>query len=146
MNSNRYIAGVDWGRDELTDVVVVDATNNRVVDVVELHGMTWQVQRGQLTALCAQWGLDALWIEANGIGGPNIEALQAEGLPAIPYTMTTRNKQDLFNVLRASIEGGRLHLADRPELLREVMHDDGSVALALAWYGAQHGNAGISFV
>jgi transcriptional regulator with XRE-family HTH domain len=47
----------------------------------------------RLAALAALWQPEAIWAEANSIGGPNIEALQAEGLQFGRY--------DIFHSLHA---------------------------------------------
>ena len=163
----RYVFGVDWGRDnDFTCIVVLAARAGRVVALDRFNDIGWAVQRGRLAALAATWQPDAIWAEANSIGGPNIEALQAEGLPVMPFTTTASNKGPLIDALALALERGTLALLDDSVLLAELsayslerlpsgryrygappgLHDDTVIALALAWHGALNAGSGISFV
>jgi hypothetical protein len=107
-----------------------------------------------------------IWAEANSIGGPNIEALQAEGLPVNAFTTSASSKPTLIESLALAIERGELALLRDPVLLGELQaytverlpsgrfrytappgaHDDTVIAAALAWYGVNHSGTSISFV
>lgn len=163
----RYVFGVDWGRDnDFTCIAVLAANTGRLVALDRFTEIGWQLQRGRLMALADVWQPEAIWAEANSIGGPNIEALQAEGLPVIAFTTTARSKATVIEALALALERGDVTLLPDAALLRELSaytfertavggfrygapageHDDTVIALALAWHGAQHGGTGISFV
>ncbi|WP_324394756.1 phage terminase large subunit family protein [Aggregatilinea sp.] len=163
----RIIFGVDWGRDgDFTAIAVIAADRRRLVALERFNEIGWALQRGRLAALAARWGPEAIWAEANSIGGPNIEALQAEGLPVVAFTTTASSKGPLIDGLALALERGDLTLLADPVLIAELqayaldrlpsgrfrygappgMHDDTVIALALAWHGVQAGSAGISFV
>ncbi len=163
----RYVFGVDWAReDDFTCIAVLDAGARRLVALDRFNEIGWALQRGRLAALAERWRPEAIWAEANSIGGPNIEALQAEGLPVIPFTTTATSKGPLIEALALALERGELAILPDPALLSELGayrlerlpsgrfrygappggHDDCVIALALAWHGAQQGGVGIRFV
>ncbi len=163
----RYVFGVDWGRDnDFTAIAVIAVHSGRLVALDRFTEIGWSLQRGRLMALAERWRPDTIWAEANSIGGPNIEALQADNLPVTPFVTNARSKASLIDGLALALERGDLRLLPDPALLAELEaytfartasgsfsygappgeHDDTVIALALAWHGAQHGGTGISFV
>lgn len=156
----RYVFGVDWGRDnDYTAIAVADATNGQIVHMERMREVGWALQRGRLMALAQVWQPDVVWAEANSIGSPNIEALQAEGLPVRPFTTTAQSKGPLIEGLALAVERGDVALVDddvlRLELTAYTMdrlpgggyrysappggHDDTVIAAALAWHGVSEG-------
>ena len=163
----RYVFGVDWGREnDFTCIAVLAVGARRMVALDRFNEVGWSLQRGRLAALAQTWQPEAIWAEANSIGGPNIEALQAEGLPVYAFTTTASSKGPLIEGLALALERGDLAILPEPVLLHELQaytlerlpsgrfrygappgeHDDTVIALALAWHGATSGGAGISFV
>jgi hypothetical protein len=163
----RYVAGIDWGReDDLTAIVVLDADHRRMVAIDAFTGIGWNLQRGRLQAVCDRWHPAALWAESNSIGSPNIEALQAEGLPMRPFAMTAASKPSLIDALALAIERRQLALQPDESLLSELaaytverqpagtwrytapsgLHDDRVIALALAWHGLRRTALPIAFI
>ncbi|MBN1200624.1 MAG: hypothetical protein JXJ20_02090 [Anaerolineae bacterium] len=163
----RVVFGVDWGRDnDFTAIAVLSVTERRLVALDRFNEIGWGLQRGRLAAVAERWQPDAIWAEANSIGGPNIEALQTEGLPVMPFTMTASSKGPLIESLALALERGELAILPDPVLMGELQayalerlpsgcfrysappgdHDDTVIALALAWHGATNAAPGISFV
>jgi phage FluMu gp28-like protein len=163
----RYIAGLDWGRqNDFTVLVLIDADRREMVALDRFRQMSWARQRGRLLALCERWQPAVIWAEANSIGGPNIEALQAEGLPVRPFTMTARSKGPLIDALALAIEKEAIALLPDETLLNELaaytlepragggyrysapsgLHDDTVIATALAWQGVSHARVSVDFV
>ncbi|HQE18936.1 MAG TPA: hypothetical protein PK607_10550, partial [Aggregatilineales bacterium] len=140
-----------------TVLTVIDDLR-RVVAVDRFNQIAWDVQRGRLRALADYWHVEGIWAEANSIGGPNIEALQAEGLPVRGFTTTNESKQQLMVALQLAFERGDIRIPDDPVLIAELeafeatrlpsgrwryeapagMHDDMVISLALAYEAAQH--------
>ncbi len=164
----KIIFGVDWARlDDFTCIAILDATTRQLVALDRFNGIGWALQRGRIVSLAQRWKPAAIWAEANSIGGPNIEALQAEGLPIYPFTMTAAAKDDLINSLALALERDHDPLAIIPDpvLIHELQsyslerlpsgrfrysappggHDDTVIASALAWHGAQYGGVSIRF-
>lgn len=152
-----YVFGVDWARtSDYTAIAVLERKSRRLVALERFTQIGWSLQRGRLAALAALWKPQAIWAEANSIGGPNIEALQAEGLPVMPFETTASSKGPLIESLALAFERAEIGIYDDPVLVGELeaytierlpsgrfrysapsgMHDDTVIALALAWHGA----------
>ena len=154
-----YVFGVDWGREnDFTAIAVIDSEERRLVALERFNQIGWSLQRSRLVALAERWKPTVIWAEANSIGGPNIEALQAEGLPVYGFTTTATSKPPLIESLALAFERQEIVIYDDPVLLGELqaytlergahgryrygappgLHDDTVIALALAWYGVTH--------
>lgn len=161
---HRYVAGLDFGQaNDYTVLSVLDATANVQVHLLRLHRLPWAEMRRQIIDVCRHWRVRGVWAEANSIGGPNIEALVAAGLPVHPFSMTSITKPKLMAQLHEALNTGVLKLLDRPEQRREMAalqaqqtamghwtfaapppeHDDIVIANALAWHGAL---VGVDFI
>lgn len=148
----RYVMGVDWAQAHDWTVLTVIDDLRRVVAIDRFNQIAWDVQRGRLQAMADYWHVVEIWAEANSIGGPNIEALQAEGLPVRGFTTTNESKQQLMVALQLAFERGDIRIPDDPVLIAELeafeatrlpsgrwryeapagMHDDTVISLALA--------------
>jgi hypothetical protein len=167
-SGHRIVFGLDWARvSDFTCIAIIDATTRQLVALDRFNGIGWALQRGRIAALAQVWKPSAIWAESNSIGSPNIEALQGEGLPIYPFTMTAASKDSLINGLALAFErdGDPLTIVPDPVLLHELQaysverlpsgrfrygapsggHDDTVIATALAWYGAQYGGISIRF-
>ncbi len=162
---HRYALGIDWGRVDFSVAIVIDKTDQKMVAMDRFNGVGWALQRGRLATLAANWQPEAIWAEENSIGGPNIEALRAEGLPVQAFTTTNASKDDLINGLALALERGRLQIIPDPILLHELQsytlerlpsgrfrysapsggNDDTIIALALAYYAAQYAGSSLRF-
>ncbi len=120
---HRIIFGVDWARvDDFSCVAILDATTRQLIALDRFNGVGWALQRGRIVALAERFRPTAIWAEANSIGGPNIEALQAEGLPIYPFRTTNASKDDAINNLALALERDRdpLTIIPDPVLLHEL--------------------------
>jgi len=165
-DGHRYCFGVDWAREsDFTVIAVFDITTRELVALDRFNEISWSLQRGRLAALYNRWQPDVIWAEANSIGGPNIEALQAEGLPVTPFTTTAQSKGPLIESLALAFEQSEICIVNDAVLVGELqaytlkrlpsgryqysapagMHDDTVIAAALAWHGSTHSGIGISF-
>lgn len=148
-----YVMGVDWAQTrDFTALVVMDVRTRQVVAIDRFNQIGWDVQRGRLAALAQQWNVAAILAEQNSIGGPNVEALQREGLPIYAFQTTSQSKQNVITALQLAFERGEIHIPDDPVLISELeayeatrlpsgrwryeapagVHDDTVIALALA--------------
>ncbi len=164
---HRYVMGVDWGRkNDYTALVVIDATTHDMVAFDRFNEIGWQHQRERLVRLAQAWGVAVIYAEENSIGSVNIEALQSEGLPVRPFVTTAKSKPEAILGLSHALETGELRLQANDVLLNELtayamtrtpngtyrygapsgLHDDGVMALALAWFGAKRGSFLVGFV
>jgi hypothetical protein len=162
-----YVMGVDWGQQEdFTVLSIVDRTNRKQVALDRFNQIDWSIQRGRLRAMADKWGVSVIIAEHNSIGGPNIEALQNEGLPVIAFQTTASSKPPLIESLALAFERSELAILNNPVQVSELQayertvsrmtgrssysapagyHDDTVMALALAWHGVA-GNTGSLFL
>ncbi|MCB9450950.1 MAG: hypothetical protein H6672_05890 [Anaerolineaceae bacterium] len=164
--SKRYVAGVDWGREgDYTVIAVMEAATGRLVALDRFNQVGWALQRGRLAEVDARWKPDVIYAEANSIGSPNVEALQAEGLPVQPFTTTASSKPPLIEALALAIERREIALLPDETLLGELAayraerlpggsfrysapsggHDDTVIALALAYHAARQPRVSLDF-
>lgn len=156
-NGGQYIMGVDWGqKNDFTVLSVVDRHTKRQVAIDRFNQIDWSFQRGRLKTLAERWNVSQIVAEENSIGGPNIEALCADGLPVIAFQTTATSKPPLIESLALAFE--RREIAILPDVVQmaelqayertvsrltgrssynapEGYHDDTVLALALAWWG-----------
>jgi len=163
--SGRFVMGLDWAQKvDSTVIAVMDVDTRRMVDMDRFTGVAWALQRGRVITMYNKWQPQAIYAESNSIGSPNIEALQNEGLPIIPFETTATSKPPLIESLALAFERGEIAILDDGVLTGELsayarktsstgrsqysapdgMHDDTVIALALAWHGVQRG--GIRFL
>ena len=113
-----------------------------------------------------RWRVWSIYAEMNSIGGPNVEALQAEGLPVHGFTTTNESKARIVQQLALAFERGEIRIPDDEVLIAELeafeatrlpsgkwhygapsgMHDDTVIALALAYEAATMRHASFDFV
>lgn len=151
-----YVFGVDWGREvDSTAIAVIDQTTCQMVALDRFTDTGWSLQRGRLANMAVYWKPTVIWAEENSIGSPNIEALQAEGLPVQPFQTTAVSKRPLIENLALAIERQEVAILPDDTLIHELVsyeqerlpsgifrysappgkHDDCVIALALAWHG-----------
>jgi hypothetical protein len=156
-----FVIGLDWAKQyDFTVLVVMDAQTRRVVDMDRFNKVDWVFQRERVKMMAAKWQAHQIVAESNSIGGPNIEALQREGLPVIAFETTASSKPPLIESLALAFEQGEIEILDDPVLVGELeayertvnamtgrsrysapegAHDDCVMSLALAWQGVAAG-------
>lgn len=155
--NHTYIGGIDWGRsNDATVFTIIDATANEMAFADRMVQTQFDLQLTRLRALHERFHVEA-WIgEYNSIGGPQVEALQRQGIPVRPFTTTNATKAQIIDALALALEQQALKLLKNPVLVGELkayqskalasgmmtysapegMHDDHVMSLALAWHGA----------
>lgn len=159
--ADRYCIGVDWARaadGDSTVFSVMDIRARAQVQQVRFSGVDYNTQRERLIALWKRFNRCSIVAEYNSMGGPQVEALQAAGLPIVGFTTTASSKHELMAALDLAFDQRTISILPDPTLLAELkaylrmertgfpyygapqgMHDDCVMALALAWHGC--GNA-----
>lgn len=161
-----FVAGLDLAQKrDYTALIVMDANTRHQVDMLRIHKLPWKVIRQQIKDMCTKWKVEVVIGEANSIGGPNIEALQDEGVPVYPFETTASSKSPLIESLVLAFEQEELRIFDDPVMKLELeayekkvnpvtgrttyaaptsgdddegaeeIHDDTVMALALAYHG-----------
>lgn len=76
---HRKVMGVDWAQlNDFTAMSVFCCTCMREIELDRFNQISWALQRARLVALAEKWQVDDILVEANSVGGPNIEALWEE--------------------------------------------------------------------
>ena len=152
---HRIVMGVDWAqKNDFTCLSVVCNECRLEVALDRFNKIDWAFQRARLDALAKRWNVAHIEAEENSIGSPNIEALQREGLPVVPFTTTAASKPPLIQSLALAFERSECKWLDVPAATAELhafeskvavntqrisyaapegLHDDTVVARALAW-------------
>ncbi len=164
---HRYVAGIDWGRqDDYTAICIMDAETHHVVAVERFRHLDWIIQRERISTLFKTWGVQTAFAESNSMGSVNIELLQRAGLPIRPFSMTAVSKAPLIDALAVAFEHQQIRIPRHETLIHELvgyiqvklpgggyrftategLHDDYVIALALAYHALKYGGGSISFV
>lgn len=99
------VAGLDWGKQNDFTAISVGCVNCRTeVAKDRFNQLDYHFQRKRIRALYDTWAPIAILAEANSIGEPNIEELQREGLPVIPFMTTAQSKPPLVENLALALE------------------------------------------
>lgn len=163
---HEYVIGVDWARtDDATVFAVVDVTGKALVYLDRMNNTDYATQRARLIALAGRFHVGVILAEYNSMGGPQVEALQAAGLPVQAFTTTNASKAQIIEGLALAFEQQAVTIIDDPVLTGELMayqserlpsglvrynapsgmHDDTVIALALAWYAGNRQGAGVDW-
>lgn len=153
-----YVIGVDWGRhQDFTVFVVLDARDKAVVALDRCTQIEYSLQLARLRALRTRYPHAALVAEANSIGGPLVEQLRRDGVNVSAFQTTHASKGQIIESLAVAFEQGELRIPATQWLIDELLafdqertasglmrysapagsHDDGVMALAIAWHGVQ---------
>lgn len=158
IQGHRYVMGVDWAmQSDFTVITVMDKTTCEMVAIDRFNQVNWSLQRGRLRNLYEKWKPKTILAESNSIGGPNIEALQQEGLPVHAFETTAASKPMLIESLVLAFERDEIKVLNNDILKSELMayerhvsaitgrsqygapegmHDDTVIATALCWAAA----------
>jgi hypothetical protein len=151
---HKYIFGIDLGRSNDSTVIVgLDRMTNGVCFYEKMTNVPWESQRVRIRAILRQWDSIAV-VDATGVGDSFVESLFNEGLPIIPFKISSNLvKKNLVEKLKTYIENKYIYIPNIPELISELktfeikassrsdiflfsapegMHDDSVIALALA--------------
>jgi hypothetical protein len=124
----------------------------------------YSLQLSRLTALYERFRPRAIVAEANSMGQPLVEQLQAAGLPVVPFTTTAASKQIAVDALALAFERGSIRIIPDATLISELqayeaerlpsgmlrygapsgIHDDTVMAVMLAWHNPAPATAGVS--
>ena len=153
-----YVIGVDWGRHEdFTVIVVIDARARAVVAVDRFTQIDYAIQLSRLQAVQQRFPRAPILAESNSMGGPLVEQLQRMRLPVRAFQTTAASKAQAVEALALALEQGSIRIPPVQWLIDELLafdqerlpsgsmrygaprggHDDGVMALAIAWHGVQ---------
>ena len=139
--------------------MVVDIQARAVVHMDRMLDTDYATQRLRLKALHERFNRAVVLAEQNSIGQPNIEALQAEGVPVQGFLTTNATKAQVVQALELAFERNEIRILNNDVLVNELMsftserlpsgliryaapegmHDDTVIALCLAWWAGVAG-------
>lgn len=163
-----YCIGVDWARasgGDYTVFAVMNATTKTMVHLQRINGADFETQKMKLKALVARYRVQDVLAEYNSMGGPLVEALQRDGLPARGFTTTASTKHEIISALELAMDQKTITLLNDEVIKGELQayekteragglpsysapdgfHDDCVIATALAWHAAQTGEGVAGF-
>jgi hypothetical protein len=107
------VSGLDFA--QMADFTVHSigcATCRQQLEIDRFNRMEWALARGRVRAGWERWGIQTILAEHNSIGGPNIEAMVAEGLPVVGFETTAASKPPLIQSWSLAIEKAEWALLD----------------------------------
>lgn len=152
---HRIVAGLDWAKQQdftFTSLVCDDCKVEVAKD--RFNQIDYHFQRDRLKALYDKWNVRHIEGEGNSIGEPNIEELQRDGIPIVPFQTTGQSKPPLIESLALCFEREECQWIDDPICNGELeayevkmspttnrptysapsgMNDDTVIGRALAW-------------
>lgn len=155
----QFVGGADWGKSgDFTVIFIMDVLTGRVVDWIRFNDISWRKQRGNMRMMFDRWKPVFILAEENSFGGPNIEALQDEGIPVVPFNTNASTKPPLIEDLQLALEREEIESLDDEIITLELgayeggksatgrmtysapdgQHDDTVMALALANWARIH--------
>lgn len=160
---HHIIAGLDFAQAaDFTVLSIGCATCRKQLEIDRFNRMEWALARGRVRAKWEKWRIAEILAEHNSIGGPNIEALQADALPIVSFETTALSKPPLIQSWALAIEKAEWGLLDNDTQTWELEayqmtpskvtgrptysapeggHDDVVIAGALMHHAAQYSNA-----
>lgn len=151
---HNYVIGVDLAKyEDFTVIAVIDVVLGELCHVERHQKEDWNLQIQRVVRAARHWNAPVC-VDATGVGDPIADALFAAGVHVVPYRFTAASKLSLIQQLVLALEQGDLHLLNEEWLLQELehyeyqrteagtlrmnapagRHDDGVIALALAWH------------
>jgi len=151
-----YVVGVDLARrHDYTVISVMDRGARHLVYHKRLHGQPWRAQREVIKDVAKRYNNAKVYGDSTGVGDPNIEELQHDGVNAEGVHLHQGMKRDLIEKLIVAIENTQITFPYIDEIISELetfeyaatakgavqyqapegFHDDCVVSLALAVYG-----------
>jgi hypothetical protein len=141
-SGHRIVSGLDWGqKHDFTAHSIGCADCKCELELDRFNKIEWAFQRGRVKAACDKWAISHILAEHNSIGSPNIEALQAEGLPVIAFETTALSKGPLIQSLALALERCECQWLNNPIATAELVAYESKVSAITgrATYSAPEG-------
>lgn len=139
---HRIVSGLDWAqKHDFTAHSIGCADCKCELELDRFNKIEWAFQRGRIVEKWRKWGIDQVLAEENSIGSPNIEALQSEGLPIMPFTTTAQSKGPLIQSLALAFERMEYKWLNHPVATAELVAYESKVSTVTgrASYSAPEG-------
>lgn len=139
---HRIVSGLDWGQKHDFTAHSIGCSDCKVeLELDRFNKIEWAFQRGRIVAQYQKWGISQILAEHNSMGSPNIEALQAEGLPVVSFETTTVSKGPLIQSLALALERREYQWLNNPVATAELVSYESKVSTVTgrASYSAPEG-------
>lgn len=139
---HRMVSGLDWAqKHDFTAHSIGCADCKQELELDRFNKIEWQFQRGRIINQWRKWNISQILAEENSIGSPNIEALQAEGLPVTAFTTTAQSKGPLIQSLSLALERQEYRWLNNPVATAELVAYESKVSTITgrATYSAPEG-------
>jgi len=151
---HRYVMGVDLAKHEdWTVAIVLDASTGEMCDILRMQKVDYSLQVERIVGMAFHWQA-AVCVDATGVGEPVAEEIFRRGVTVVPFTFTQASKLALVQDLVLAFEQAAIAILPEEWLIQELemykyertpsgnlrmgapegQHDDGVMALALAWH------------
>jgi hypothetical protein len=151
---HRYVIGVDLAKhQDWTVAIVLDATSGEMCDILRMQKQDYSLQVERIVRMAFHWQAPVC-VDATGVGEPVAEEIYRRGVTVVPFTFTQASKLALVQDLVLAFEQGAIAILPEEWLIQELemykyertpsgnlrmgapegQHDDGVMALALAWH------------
>lgn len=119
---HRIVSGLDWGQKHDFTAHSVGCADCKVeLSLNRFNKIEWDFQRERIKSDFDTWGIKEIYAEENSIGGPNIEALQKEGLPVVAFTTTAASKSQIIKSLALALERQEFQWLNIPQATTELV-------------------------
>lgn len=139
---HRIVSGLDWAqKHDFTAHSIGCADCKCELELDRFNKIEWAFQRGRIKSQCDKWGINQILAEHNSIGSPNVEALQAEGLPVAVFETTALSKGPLIQSLALALERSEYQFLNNPVATAEMVAYESKVSAITgrATYSAPEG-------
>ena len=115
------VAGTDWGKHQDYHATSIGCATCRVeVELYRVKSADYIYQRERTKALIGKWRVALALAETNAMGEPNLELLQADGLPVSGFDTTVKSKPPLIENLKLALEGVEWQFLNEPVATAEL--------------------------
>lgn len=164
ISGKEYYVGIDLARlQDFTVIDVLDDDGNQVVHE-RFNQIDWLIQKERIKFISKKYNNAFCLIDSSGVGDPIYEDLRRDEINVIGYKFTNETKKQLIQALMLSFEQEKIRILRKDVSLEqfneliifeyemtqsgliryqgpEGYHDDCVIALALANWGKQNGQA-----
>ena len=115
-----YVFGIDFAKTvDFTVVAVWDLEQRSVVHYDRFNRMTYTAQVDRIQSLAQRWKPVRMICDGSGLGIPAIDMLRERGLPAWPYVLTPKSKEDMIERLAFAISQRSVRFPAEAQLIDE---------------------------
>lgn len=119
---HKYVMGIDWGyAQDRAGIILIDSDTSQVVAVESFLAFSWAHRRDRIKYVERQWKPAVALADSIGLGGVNVEALQAEGFPIRGIHCPPSVRMAMADALSGAIVNRELALLPIPSLLEQLI-------------------------